>query len=288
MGGGGTWPRQRGRSHCSGPRVRGRVPRGVTRVPRAIGNPGSARPYTGRVPTEPLSHPDAASRVSYTVPRRGTVHSAELEIKKSRFLALLTRVETDAQAREFIARVAADHHDARHHCSAFVLGPARATTRSSDDGEPAGTAGVPMLQALTAHATPRQRDADEPGDLSDVCAVVVRWFGGIKLGAGGLVRAYSGAVAAALDTAPLARRMRCRELILPLPHAEVGRVEAEVRSRGFTVLDTAYGPTDATLRLLVADLPGAVDDARAALASITAGHADVHEGSARWEDVPDM
>ncbi|MDT0119902.1 MULTISPECIES: YigZ family protein [Kocuria] len=240
------------------------------------------------MPAESLSHDAADSRVSYTVPRRGIVHSVELEIKKSRFLALLTRVDTEAEAREFISRVAAEHRDARHHCSAFVLGPTRATTRSSDDGEPAGTAGMPMLQALTAHVTTRQRTADEAGDLSDVCAVVVRWFGGVKLGAGGLVRAYSGAVTAALDTARLVRRMRCRELTLPLPYAEAGRVESQMRARGFTVLPTGYGSADATLRLLVADLPGAIDDARAALASITAGHASVHEGPARWEDVPDM
>ena len=91
------------------------------------------------------------------------------------------------------------HHDARHVCSAFVLGPARDRMRSSDDGEPAGTAGVPMLEAVLQRETAPGRT-----DLTDVCAVVVRWFGGIKLGAGGLVRAYSTCVALArhLDIAP--------------------------------------------------------------------------------------
>ena len=224
--------------------------------------------------------------LSYTVLRSGRVHQAELEIRKSRFLAVLARAETEDSAREFVAEVAASHRDARHHCTAFALGPTRETTRSSDDGEPSGTAGVPMLQALTQFATPQQREAGEPGDLSDVCAVVVRWFGGVKLGAGGLVRAYSGAVSAALETAPLDRSVRVRELSVSAPHADAGRVEAEVRAHGFTVLPTDYDAARATVHLLVPDRGADLTAAHETLAGITSGQGDVTDGPAHWHDVP--
>ncbi|MDN3225636.1 YigZ family protein [Kocuria rhizophila] len=237
------------------------------------------------------AHPDQpgtghAPHVSYTVLRAGTAHTAELEIRKSRFLAVLTRADSEEAARTAIAEIVAQHRDARHHCTAFVLGPARDTTRSSDDGEPAGTAGVPMLQALTQFATPHQHEAQEPGDLSDVCAVVVRWFGGVKLGAGGLVRAYSGAVTAALETAPLARRLRCRELSVSAPHAEAGRIEAELRSQDYTMLPTGYDAAHATLNLLVPDHAAQIARAHEDLAAATSGLATVVEGTTRWEDVP--
>ena len=228
----------------------------------------------------------SAHGVSYTVLRSSTAHTAELEIKKSRFLAVLTRTQSETHAREVISEVAARHRDARHHCTAFVLGPTRDTARSSDDGEPSGTAGTPMLQALTQFVTPAQRAAGESGDLSDVCAVVVRWFGGIKLGAGGLVRAYSGAVGAALETAPLTRRLRCRPLTLTAPHGDAGRVEAEIRAQGYTVLPTEYDAAGAVLHVLVPDLPQALDTARHALASITSGVAQVRTGTASWHDLP--
>ncbi|RKQ36481.1 IMPACT family protein [Kocuria tytonis] len=235
--------------------------------------------------TDPADLP-AEPRVSYTVLRPGAPHTAELEVRKSRFLAVLGRVDSEDEARELIARTAAEHRDARHHCTAFVLGPGREVARSSDDGEPSGTAGMPILQALTQYATPRQHAAGAPGDLSDVCAVVVRWFGGVKLGAGGLVRAYSGAVSAALQGAPLLRRLRCREVDLTAAHADAGRVEAELRAQGFTVQPTDYDAARATLHLLVPDLPAELRAAQEALASITSGRAAVRLGPPRWRDVP--
>ena len=116
---------------------------------------------------------------------------AEIEVKHSRFLCELTPVGAgDDDASEVAARAVVEaarkqHWDARHHCSAFVLGPQRQVRRSNDDGEPSGTAGAPMLEALVASG------------LSDVVAVVTRWFGGTLLGAGGLVRAYGDVVRAA-------------------------------------------------------------------------------------------
>ena len=224
--------------------------------------------------------------VSYTVLRADTVHAHEIEIKKSRFLALLRRAGSEAEAREFIAEVKAQHRDARHHCSAFVLGPGRETGRSSDDGEPSGTAGIPMMQTLTSHKTPSQREQGLEGDLSDVCAVVVRWFGGVKLGAGGLVRAYSGAVADGLETAPLMTRMRSRSLTVRLAHADAGRVEDDVRTAGFTVLPTGYDADAAVLTLAVPDRDSDVREAVATVTSLTAGQYTPVPGDVDWHDTP--
>ena len=108
------------------------------------------------------------------------------EIKKSRFICHIKRVTTEDEARNFIQSVKKEHYKATHNCSAFILGERSEMKRSSDDGEPSGTAGVPMLGVLENH------------QLTNVCAVVTRYFGGIKLGAGGLIRAYSSNVALAI------------------------------------------------------------------------------------------
>lgn len=108
------------------------------------------------------------------------------EIKKSRFICHIKRVTTEEEARNFIQAVKKEHYKATHNCSAFILGEQSEIKRSSDDGEPSGTAGVPMLGVLENH------------QLTNICAVVTRYFGGIKLGAGGLIRAYAGNVALAI------------------------------------------------------------------------------------------
>lgn len=111
----------------------------------------------------------------------------EQEIKKSRFICHLKRVKTEEEARNFINSIKKEHYKANHNCSAFILGENSEIKRSSDDDEPSGTAGVPMLTVLENH------------NLTDTVAVVSRYFGGIKLGAGGLIRAYAGSVAHAIE-----------------------------------------------------------------------------------------
>lgn len=224
--------------------------------------------------------------VSYTVLRAHSAHAHEIEIKKSRFLALLKRVDSEATARDFIAEVKAQHRDARHHCSAFLVGPSRETGRTSDDGEPSGKAGMPMMQSLSAYKSPTQREEGLEGDLSDVCAVVVRWFGGVKLGAGGLVRAYSGAVAEALETAPLKTRMRSRSLSVPLAHSDAGRIEDDVRTAGFTVLPTRYEAHAAVLTIAVPDREIDVQNALDTVTSLTSGQYTPELGDIDWYDVP--
>ena len=195
--------------------------------------------------------------------------TAEVEDRGSRFLCTLRRVETEEDARALVAALRREHPDARHHCSAFVLGPDGAVQRSSDDGEPAGTAGAPMLDVLRG------------AGVSDVAAVVTRWFGGTLLGAGGLVRAYGDAVRAAVAQAGLLRRTLLAELALELDHADAGRVEGELRSRGVIVLDVAY---DARVRLLLAAAPDEVGRVGAAVAAATAGHGPRDRVGARWTD----
>lgn len=182
--------------------------------------------------------------------------SAEVEAKRSRFLCTLERVESEAEARAVVERMRKQYWDARHHCSAFVLGPDAAIERSSDDGEPSGTAGAPMLEVLRGRG------------VSDVVAVVTRWFGGTLLGAGGLVRAYGDAVRAALDEVGLLERRLLRVFTIAVPHADAGRLESDLRSRGITVLDTTY---DERARLRLAVPADDVDRLSVLLAELTGG-----------------
>ena len=108
------------------------------------------------------------------------------EIKKSRFICHAKRVYSEEEARDFITAIKKEHYKATHNCSAFIIGEHSEIKRTSDDGEPSGTAGVPMLGVLENH------------NLTNVCVVVTRYFGGIKLGAGGLIRAYASSVALAV------------------------------------------------------------------------------------------
>ncbi|GAB3601374.1 YigZ family protein [Microbacterium tumbae] len=157
----------------------------------------------------------------------------ELVIKKSRFIAQIAPVASSEEADAIIAGVKKRFWDARHNCSAQVTGARGDRARSSDDGEPSGTAGVPMLEVL------RRRE------LTDVVAVVTRYFGGVKLGAGGLVRAYSTAVSEALDLARLVDRKELSQVTFAVPHADAGRFENLLRewARGADALlgETAYG-----------------------------------------------
>lgn len=205
---------------------------------------------------------------SYLTVARGG--EAEIEAKRSRFLCTLARVEDEASARAVVDGLRRRHWDARHHCSAFVLGPDGALQRSSDDGEPAGTAGAPMLEVLRGRG------------VSDVVAVVTRWFGGVLLGAGGLVRAYGDAVRAGLDEVGVQTRQLRGEWSLSLDHADAGRVEGELRSRGLVVADVTYG---ARVDLRLAVPPGESARMHALVAEVTGGTATAVAVGERWVDL---
>ena len=192
---------------------------------------------------------------------------AEIEDRRSRFLAHLEPVSDEAAARAVIESVRKQHHTAGHHCSAFILGPDGAVERSSDDGEPAGTAGAPMLEVLRGR------------ELRDVVAVVTRWFGGTLLGAGGLVRAYSVAVAAASDAAELVRYRLANMLELGVDYAIAGRIEASLRDRGVRVADVRHG-AQATLVLAVP--PADRVSVASVIAELTSGQGHPVEVGTRW------
>ena len=204
-------------------------------------------------------------RTSYaTVARTAT---AETEVKRSRFRCHVERVADEDAARAVVERMRKEHWDARHHCSAFVLGPDGDVQRSSDDGEPSGTAGAPMLEVLRGR------------DVSDVVAVVTRWFGGTLLGAGGLVRAYGDAVRAGLDAAGVRRRVLSQRYDVPVGHADAGRLESDLRGRGVGVLGVDYA-AHATLHLAVP----AGQDLDALLAELTGGSVLPEPAGPEWVD----
>ncbi|OKL54506.1 hypothetical protein BSZ39_03805 [Bowdeniella nasicola] len=197
-----------------------------------------------------------------TLARSTTAH-AELEISRSKFLGYTRRVENEAAAREFFAEIRAQYPDARHHCTAFSIadGP-NPIERSSDDGEPSGTAGMPMLAALRGSG------------LIDVAVVVVRYFGGIKLGTGGLVRAYTNTTIATLDAGTKVHLVALPTWELTVGAGDAGRLRAALENQGVSVLNVAYGfdperPTDARFTLSYDN----GDELMSLLASLTHGDA---------------
>jgi uncharacterized YigZ family protein len=218
---------------------------------------------------------------AYTTLAAGQDFRHELDVKRSRFITVLRRAGTEDDARDLVASLRREFHDARHHCSAFIIGPDRDVQRSSDDGEPSGTAGIPMLEALGKRET-------MPGvaDLSDVSAVVVRYFGGVLLGAGGLVRAYSESVSSALALAPMVRRSRLRICSTAMAPGAAGRLENDLRAAGFVMGETSYSGQQTVLRVALADEPASIEAAAERLRSMTAGSATLTREGTEWLDVP--
>ena len=188
----------------------------------------------------------------------GTLLTHEIEIKRSRFITTLARTDTPQEARALIDAVKSEHPQARHNCSAYLIDPPDAAPlqHSSDDGEPSGTAGTPMLEALRA------------SDTWNATAVVTRYFGGILLGGGGLVRAYSTSVSEAVARAPIAYLVGRDILETQLSPGDAGRIEAELRGRGATVVGPLWGPP-VTVRLALH--PRARESIDACLAQASSG-----------------
>ena len=172
---------------------------------------------------------------------------SELTEKRSRFLGHVRRVETEDEARDFIAQMKRKYHDARHNCWCYAI--RGGAERYSDDGEPQGSAGIPMLEVL------RRRD------VTNAVCVVTRYFGGVLLGTGGLLRAYTQATAEALDEAGIAVVRAWQEAELCCPYAQAERMKTESAAFGAVVEDTVYG-ADVTLKLLIPKEEAGALDAR--------------------------
>ncbi|HUO85917.1 MAG TPA: YigZ family protein [Thermoanaerobaculia bacterium] len=152
----------------------------------------------------------------------------ELRERGSRFLAVVAPANDEEAALATLADLAAEHRDATHHCFAWRLGPTP-RERASDAGEPSGTAGVPILQVLRGRR------------LSDVVAVVVRWYGGTKLGKGGLARAYAAATRLAADELAIERRFARREIAVRLPYERLGAVKRLLHPPEIELVEERYG-----------------------------------------------
>ena len=155
-------------------------------------------------------------------------HSIENVISKSRFIAYIKPVSTENEAKAFIDEIKTKQKDATHNCSAYTVGPEMNIQKANDDGEPSGTAGIPMLEILKKQ------------EIHNVCVVVTRYFGGIKLGAGGLIRAYSGAVRDAIYDIG---RVELREAIpvtVTLDYDQTGKFEYELASTTFLLREQFY------------------------------------------------
>ena len=152
----------------------------------------------------------------------------EITEKKSRFIATVRPVESEDEAVSFINETKKKYWDARHNCSAFVLGKRQELTRCSDDGEPAGTAGRPMLDVLLKE------------NIHNAAVVVTRYFGGVLLGTGGLVRAYQQATKAGLSASEIIEKKDGAVLFIRTDYTGIGRLQYLFAQEKITVMDTAY------------------------------------------------
>ncbi len=192
---------------------------------------------------------------------------ATLEIKKSEFIGVIAPATTEEEARRIIDEQKQLHPKARHWCTAYVLGPDARTQRSNDDGEPAGTAGAPILDVLGGSG------------LTDVVAVVTRYFGGVLLGAGGLVRAYGSAASEALARTTIITRNLIVPVSARLDYSTADTVRARAEQRGWKIIDAEYA-ADVTMH---AGVPADdVDDYARMLADISAGSAQPIIGTPRY------
>lgn len=148
--------------------------------------------------------------------------------KKSTFITHLIRINSEEEARDFIQNMKKKHYDATHVCSCYVVGDNNEITRANDDGEPSGTAGAPMLDVLVKN------------NIKNVCATVIRYYGGTKLGTGGLVRAYGGGVINALKNATLVERKDAFEIKLEIDYSLNGKIEYEIDKTNFIVNNIDY------------------------------------------------
>lgn len=152
----------------------------------------------------------------------------EITEKKSRFIATVRPVESEDEAVSFINETKKKYWDARHNCSAFVIGKRQELTRCSDDGEPAGTAGRPMLDVLLKE------------NIHNAAVVVTRYFGGVLLGTGGLVRAYQQATKAGLSASEIIEKKDGAVLFIRTDYTGIGRLQYLFAQEKITVMDTAY------------------------------------------------
>ncbi|AMB99414.1 hypothetical protein AWM75_05130 [Aerococcus urinaehominis] len=194
----------------------------------------------------------------------------EIDVRGSQFICHLARVFSEEEAKDFIAKINKEHYKATHNCVAYQIGDNHEIQRALDDGEPSGTAGVPMLEVL------------KQNDLHNVITIVTRYFGGTKLGAGGLIRAYSTAVSEGLKAVGLVERQLQTELAVTIPYNLTGNMTYWVEQSPYILLDTTY-LEEMTYHL---GIPSSqVDTVQAELVDLTNDQANFKIGDQVYVDV---
>lgn len=196
--------------------------------------------------------------------------SYEIEIKKSRFICHLKRTESEDDAIQFIEMTKKEHWKANHNCSAYIMGERQDIQRAHDDGEPSGTAGVPMLEILKKR------------EINNVTAVVTRYFGGTKLGAGGLIRAYGGVVNEALSSIGIIERQLHQFITVTVSYPVSGKLENQLRQSEHLLQDIHY--TDAVSFECVIQLEK-IDRFIEETTEWTSGQGTYTEGNQAWIEV---
>ncbi|MBX0357546.1 YigZ family protein [Halobacillus sp. Nhm2S1] len=203
----------------------------------------------------------------YTVKPEG---SEEVTIQKSRFIGYVKRCETEEEAQDFISQIKKKHHDATHNCSAYMIGEQDLIQKANDDGEPSGTAGVPILEVLKKRG------------LKDTAVVVTRYFGGIKLGAGGLIRAYGSTASEAINTTGVVKRQLMKEMKVTIDYHLLGKVENEVRNSDYTLEGINYLEN---VELIVYVESGLEQEFQDWMTNLTSGQASIEQGDASYVEI---
>ncbi|MTV48991.1 YigZ family protein [Heliobacillus mobilis] len=195
----------------------------------------------------------------------------ELEISKSRFLIYTNRAETVEEAIEFIGRIKKKHWDATHNCSAYVIGEKDEHQKADDDGEPSGTAGKPILEVIKKMG------------IKDTVIVVTRYFGGIKLGAGGLIRAYGKGATLGLKAAGIVERRLHTRMAIEIDYTFYGAVENELRSLGYRIDETRFTDKVTVVALEINGLEGNLEKK---VNDWTSGQASIAQEGVLYVDTP--
>lgn len=182
----------------------------------------------------------------------------EITEKKSRFIGYVCHAESEEEALEFVSSIKKKHYDARHNCYAYSVGEEQQIQRFSDDGEPGGTAGKPILEVLTGL------------QLCNVCVVVTRYFGGTLLGTGGLVRAYTEATKACIAATEIVVKYLAVPLVIKTDYTDLGKIQYILGNEGIRILDSEYG-ADVSIKTEV--FIDQVDRLKSLLTEATAGKA---------------
>lgn len=197
-----------------------------------------------------------------TVLQSGT---GEIIEKKSRFIGYVCHVESEEEALAFVAEIKKKHYDARHNCYAYAIGREQPLLRFSDDGEPGGTAGKPILEVITGKG------------LCDICIVVTRYFGGTLLGTGGLVRAYTDAAKVCIEATQIVRKCRVIPVVVKTNYTDLGKVQHILGREGIDVKDSVYGEkVELRVELFVED----AERIQNTLIEATAARVELEQGDA--------